>query len=106
MFKLLSRDRPQVFDKVVTVSGDASLPGFGLSLSNLELLIDQTSVVFNVASTDILDQDLQKAVEINVQGPRILLGICKRMKRLQVIVCTLKLLLFLLLQAQIMIPVP
>ena len=84
VFKLLS---PQVFDKIVAVSGDVTLPGFGLSLSNLQLLIDHVSIVFNVAATGALEENLNEALETNVQGPTTLLGICEKMKQLQVSYC-------------------
>jgi len=84
VFKLLP---PQVFDKIVAVSGDVTLAGFGLSLSNLQLLIDHVSIVFNVAATGALEENLNEALETNVQGPTTLLGICGKMKQLQVSYC-------------------
>ena len=66
------------------VSGDVTLPGFGLSDSDRNLLCENVSVVFNLAATVRFDEELKMAVKMNVMGPRELLEICKDMKQLKV----------------------
>lgn len=61
-----------------------TLPGFGLSRSNLELLIENVSIVFNVAATVRFDEELKAVIKINVKGPMELLEICRQMKGLEV----------------------
>ena len=61
-----------------------TLPGFGLSDSDRNLLCENVSVVFNLAATVRFDEELKTAVKMNVMGPRELLKICKDMKQLKV----------------------
>ena len=70
--------------KLVAVEGDVTLPQFGLSSKDLETIIDQVSVVFHSAATVRFDEDIQTAVEMNVNGPRHLLQICRQMEHLEV----------------------
>lgn len=69
----------------MAVAGDVMLPGFGLSPSDLNLLIENVSIVFNSAATVKFDEELPIAVEMNVNGPKKLLEICRQMKQLQVL---------------------
>ena len=71
-------------DKVTAVSGDVTFPGFGLSPSDMQLLVENVSIVFNSAATVKFDEELKAAVEMNVKGPRQLLEICRRMNHLEV----------------------
>ena len=71
-------------DKVTAVSGDVTFPGFGLSPCDMQLLVENVSIVFNSAATVKFDEELKAAVEMNVKGPRQLLEICRRMKHLEV----------------------
>ena len=61
-----------------------TLPGFGLSDSDRNLLSENVSVIFNLAATVRFDEELKTAVKMNVMGPRELLKICKDMKQLKV----------------------
>lgn len=60
------------------------MPGYGLSPSDLQLLIDNVSVVFNSAATVKFDEELKTAINMNVRGPKELLEICRKMKSLEV----------------------
>ncbi len=71
-------------NKIVAVAGDVTFPGFGLSPEDLQLIHDNVSVVFNSAATVKFDEELKTAVQLNVKGPRELLAICRKMKKLQV----------------------
>ena len=73
-----------IMEKVSAVAGDVTLPGFGLSPTDLQLLIENVSIVFNSAATVKFDEELKAAVEMNVKGPRQLLEICRHMKNLDV----------------------
>ena len=74
----------RIMEKVSAVAGDVTLPGFGLSPTDLQLLIENVSIVFNSAATVKFDEELKAAVEMNVKGPRQLLDICRQMKNLDV----------------------
>lgn len=73
-----------MLEKIVVVSGDVSLEDFGLSTSDLKMLMDNVSVIFNLAATVRFDEDLKTALCMNVKGPRCLLEMCRKMKHLQV----------------------
>jgi fatty acyl-CoA reductase len=70
--------------KITAVTGDITLPGFGLSAFDLELLIENVSVVFHSAATIKFNEELKTAMAMNVKGPMHLLEICRQMKRLEV----------------------
>ena len=70
--------------KITAVSGDVTLPELGLSPSDLQLLIENVSVVFHSAATIRFNEELKTALDMNVKGPMQLLEICRKMKRLEV----------------------
>jgi hypothetical protein len=73
-----------MLEKIVALSGDVTQENFGLSPSDLNLIIENVSIVFNLAATVRFDEELKSALQMNVKGPRYLLGICRRMKNLDV----------------------
>ena len=80
----MRRERPGAMNKLVAVAGDVTMEGLGLVPSDVQLLIDNVSVVFNSAATIRFDEELRKAVEMNVKGPKKLMEICHRMTHLEV----------------------
>lgn len=70
--------------KIMPVAGDVTMDGLGLSQADLEQLCENVSIVFNSAATVRFDEDLRTAVEMNVKGPLRLIGVCRKMKRLEV----------------------
>ena len=68
----------------MAVKGDVTLPELGLSSQDLQLIVDNVSVVFHSAATIKFNEDLKTAIEINVNGSRQLLKICRSMKKLEV----------------------
>jgi fatty acyl-CoA reductase len=68
----------------MVVKGDVTLPELGLSSSDLQLLIENVSIVFHSAATIRFNEELKTALEMNVKGPMRLLEICRQMKRLEV----------------------
>ena len=71
-------------EKIMAVKGDVTLPELGLSSSDLQLLIENVSIVFHSAATIRFNEELRTALEMNVKGPMRLLEICRQMKRLEV----------------------
>ena len=51
VFDTLRNERPGVFKKVVPVPGDLEHPGLGLSEGDLQLLVNNVSVIFHMAAT-------------------------------------------------------
>jgi len=84
MFEKLSLERPEAMSKIIPVEGDVSLPNLGLSGTDLEMLLDKVSLVFNSAATIRFNEKLRTAVHLNVKGPHQLLHICRQMKLLEV----------------------
>lgn len=66
------------------LEGDVTLPEFGLSPRDVQFLVDNVSVVFNLAATVRFDEPLKTAVALNVAGPRKLLALCRKMEKLEV----------------------
>uniref|UniRef100_A0A0P6D5V9 Fatty acyl-CoA reductase n=1 Tax=Daphnia magna TaxID=35525 RepID=A0A0P6D5V9_9CRUS len=79
-------DQPSALDKIVAIAGDMTLPGLGISASDMQLLVDEVSIVFNSAASVRFDHELKDALETNVKGPRQLLAICQKMKKLEAFV--------------------
>lgn len=77
-------DQPNVLDKIFAVAGDMTLPGLGISPSDMQLLIEDVSIVINSAASVRFDDDLKDALQTNVKGPRQLLAICQKMAKLEV----------------------
>lgn len=86
VFDIIRREQPESLKKLIAMEGDVTLPSFGLSPTDLQLLIDTVSIVFNSAATVRFDEDLKTAIEMNVKGPRRLLEICRQMKQLESVV--------------------
>jgi fatty acyl-CoA reductase len=80
----VKEQQPNVMEKITAVKGDVTLPELGLSSSDLQLLIENVSIVFHSAATIRFNEELKTALEMNVKGPMRLLEICRRMKRLEV----------------------
>jgi len=86
VFEALRQDKPEIFDKVLVVAGDITLPGFGISPADMETICSEVSIIFNSAATVKFDEELKAAVKMNVKGPQQLLQICRKMKRLEALV--------------------
>jgi thioester reductase-like protein len=77
-------DQPNALDKIFAVAGDMTLPGLGISPADMQLLIEDVSIVINSAASVRFDDELKDALQTNVKGPRQLLAICQKMTKLEV----------------------
>lgn len=68
----------------MSIEGDVIMPGFGISPENLDLLVENVSIVFHSAATIKFNEKLNTAIEMNVKGPLQMLEICRQMTRLEV----------------------
>ena len=84
MFGKLIREQPDVKNKIILVEGDITLPNLGISSVDLDLLVNNVSIVFNSAATVRFNEELRTAVNINLKGPQRLLRLCHQMKHLVV----------------------
>ncbi|EFX70381.1 hypothetical protein DAPPUDRAFT_61438 [Daphnia pulex] len=86
IFDNVRQQQPEAMAKITAVTGDVTSPEFGLSPSDLQLLIENVSVVFHSAATIKFNEELKAAMEMNVKGPMHLLEICRQMKHLEAVV--------------------
>ena len=69
-------------ERLVPVAGDLGAEGLGLSLQDEDALIEEVEVIVNSAATTTFDERFDTAVNINTLGPRRLLCLSKRCKKL------------------------
>ncbi|GMR49001.1 hypothetical protein PMAYCL1PPCAC_19196, partial [Pristionchus mayeri] len=74
---------PEALEKVVPVEGDISLDDMGLTEEDLGRVLAETSVVLHCAATVRFNDILRNAIELNVKGVQRMIGICKRMPKLE-----------------------
>ena len=84
LFEWLRKNHPEALDKLIPISGDVSLPDLGISPSDVQVIEDKVSVVFNSAGRVKFDYDLRSALYSNVKGPKTLASFCSRLKNLKV----------------------
>ena len=70
----------------MAIEGDVTKPRLGLNSNDYQLIIENATIVFNLAATVRFDEDLWTAFQMNVKGPKRLLDICRQMKHLQVLI--------------------
>ena len=85
MFQSLRQDQPNVFNKLIAISGDMSLPELGISPADLSILCDNVTVVFHSAARLKFDDDLKEAMDSNVKGPQKVVSLCHQLKHLKVV---------------------
>lgn len=85
-FDRVREENVNQLSKVLAISGDITLPGLGISQSDLELLVRDVSVVFHSAATVKFDEPLRTSVNFNTRGTRHVLQTCHQMKKLQALV--------------------
>ncbi|XP_073998703.1 fatty acyl-CoA reductase 1-like [Rhodnius prolixus] len=83
MYERLRRERPDAFNKVVVVEGNAADKGLGISDEDKQELINNVSIIFHAAACVRFDDPLSNAILLNVRGTRDLLEIVKSMKKLE-----------------------
>jgi len=86
VFDKLKENSSDVMSQVEAVSGDITEPNFGLSKEDERKLAEEVNIVFHSAATINFNEDLTKAVNLNVVSVFTIMEICKRMKNLQVLV--------------------
>lgn len=84
LFEKLRETVPKFRHKIVTVAGDCSIAGLGLSLTDRQTLATNISIIFHAAATVKFDENLKLAVDINVHGTKDVIELAKEMKNLKV----------------------
>lgn len=73
-----------LLSKLTPISGDVSLPNFGLSPEDENRLKEDVSIVFHCAARVRFDDNLKEALDSNVKGPKRIAELCTNMKHLKV----------------------
>jgi fatty acyl-CoA reductase len=84
LFDKLKAEQNGFRKKVLTIEGDCSEPGLGLSPDDRQRIAEHIDVVFHVAATVRFDEKLPVAVAINVAGTRELLLLCNECHKIKV----------------------
>lgn len=69
------------------IAGDITLPELGISEDDQRKLIQNVSVVFHSAATVKFDEKLKLSINVNVQGTKRMVDLCKKMQHLVVSRC-------------------
>lgn len=86
MFSRLRESQPKAIDKIIPLEGDLNTDGLGLSKEHLNLLIENSNIVFHCGATLKLEATLKDAVEQNTAGTARVIDIAKKIKQLDVFV--------------------
>nr|QLI62002.1 fatty acyl-CoA reductase 12 [Streltzoviella insularis] len=85
VFDVIRQNNPKQLDKIVTIAGDVEQPGLGLNSGALQLL-QEVSVVFHAAATLKFDEELKKAVDMNLRSVVALLEMCDKLPHIEAFV--------------------
>lgn len=68
MFDRIRVTNPKQLEKIIVIKGDVSIDGLGISESDRQRIIADTTVVFHCAANVRFDQALEGAVNMNTLG--------------------------------------
>lgn len=88
LFDRIRNQKPELLLKVKPVFGDILSVDLGLSSDDLQLVIDNTNIIFHMAATINFEAPLKTAIEMNVRGVQYVIIMAKRMLDLKVMVHT------------------
>ncbi|KAJ8706200.1 hypothetical protein PYW08_010826 [Mythimna loreyi] len=72
--------------KVTLVNGDASEPDLGMSEQDRTMVINDVDVIIHAAATIRFDEELKKAVLLNVRGTKLMVELAKVCKNLKLFI--------------------
>jgi len=87
LYETLRVDNPEVLSKIIPIAGDITLPDLGISEEDQKELCEEVSVVLHSAATVKFDEKLKLSINVNVQGTKRIVDLCKQMKNLVVSLC-------------------
>jgi len=82
LFDFVKNDKPEILSRVVSVTGNIEEDLLGLSASDQARLASEVEVVFHCAATVRFDEDLSRAVRMNVGAVWGLVRLARTMRRL------------------------
>ncbi|CAD1476640.1 unnamed protein product [Heterotrigona itama] len=86
MFQRIRKEKPEMMKKVKALSGDVGMKNLGLSNEQLDILINETDIVFHCAATLRLESKLKDAIDMNTIGTKRVIELSKKMKVLKAFV--------------------
>ncbi|KAL5007705.1 hypothetical protein ScPMuIL_016511 [Solemya velum] len=86
LYERVKNECPNFKNKVMPIFGDIMKEDMGISQSDIQLLVDETTVVFHSAATVKFDEEMKLSIDMNVLGSQKLLTLCKKMSKLQALV--------------------
>ncbi|KAJ8978355.1 hypothetical protein NQ317_002664 [Molorchus minor] len=86
LFDKLKEKYPENLKKLVPILGDVVELDLGLNPDDRKLLIKEVNIVYHIAASVRFDDSLRHAVIMNVRGTREVIGLCKGMQNLDVLV--------------------
>ncbi|XP_030562484.1 fatty acyl-CoA reductase wat-like [Drosophila novamexicana] len=82
LFDVLLKSKPNIFDRVVIITGDCKEPDLGISPTDRALLTQEVELVVHSAATVNFAEPLHVALDINARATRHMLQLAKDMQRL------------------------
>ena len=65
MFQRIRKQKPEMLKKVKALSGDVGMKNLGLTDEQLDILINETNIIFHCAATLRLESKLKDAIDMN-----------------------------------------
>ncbi|XP_063836686.1 putative fatty acyl-CoA reductase CG5065 [Ostrinia nubilalis] len=75
-----------ILEKVTLISGDVSEPDLAMSEADRQLLIENVDIIIHAAATIRFDEELKKAVLLNVRGTKLIVELAKTCKKLKLFI--------------------
>lgn len=85
-FGRLRESQPDAKKKIVPLHGDLNTDGLGLKTNDIDLLINDVSVVFHLGATLKLEANLKDAIELNTGGTARVVDVSRKIKNLKAFV--------------------
>ncbi|XP_044260757.1 fatty acyl-CoA reductase wat-like [Tribolium madens] len=85
-YNKVKTENPNFKSRVSAIEGDCVSDNLGLSLQDREKLVTKVNVVFHVAATVHLNENIKTAYKINIGGTENLLKLCQKMKNLKSVI--------------------
>lgn len=86
VFELMKKQQPNYLEKISAVIGDCCLPNLGIDEQTMNILKTEVNVVLHSAATVRFDEQLRKAVNINIIALQDMLKMSQEMSNLKAFV--------------------
>eukprot|EP00092_Neocalanus_flemingeri_P005847 GFUD01006292.1.p1 GENE.GFUD01006292.1~~GFUD01006292.1.p1 ORF type:complete len:503 (-),score=131.65 GFUD01006292.1:35-1543(-) len=83
LFDTLKTVKNAAMDKVAAMTGDIDKPQLGLSSGDQDRVLNEVEVILHCAATVRFDEDLSRALTMNVGAVSSIISLCKSMLRLR-----------------------